>query len=154
MTDPVAQLHQVLATCRITTQADHDRIINVEGFNSIDDLGILHKDRDVDAMAKRMAAHTQADGRVILGTVALMQLKALAFWVRDKQKLNMEINPDNWTAEETVTTQTRMAIAKEFKEMGDPSIKEEIGKFDLDYFETFDDAFVNLLAALFDQCER
>jgi hypothetical protein len=74
-----------------------------------------------------------------------MQLKALAIWVRDKQKLNMEINPDDLMVEEIVMTQTRMAIVEELKEKGDPSVK-EIGKFDLDYFKTFDDAFVNLLA--------
>ncbi len=145
MADPVAQLHQVLTTCGITTQVDHDRIINVEGFNSIDNLGILCKDHDVDEMVKQMAAHTQADGWVIQGTAALMQLKALAIWVRDKQKLNMEINPDDLMVEEIVMTQTRMAIVEELKEKGDPSVK-EIGKFDLDYFKTFDDAFVNLLA--------
>jgi hypothetical protein len=108
MADPVAQLHQVLTTCGITTHADRDTIISVEGFNSIDDWGILRKDRDVDEMAKQMAAHTQADGRVILGLAALMRLKALVFWVRDKQKLNVEINPDDWTAEETVANQTHL----------------------------------------------
>jgi hypothetical protein len=44
-------------------------------------LGTLHKDCDVDEMAKQMAARTQADGWVILGKAALMPLKALAFWV-------------------------------------------------------------------------
>jgi hypothetical protein len=44
------------------TQVDRDTIINVEGFNSIDNLGTLHKDCDVDEMAKQMAARTQADG--------------------------------------------------------------------------------------------
>jgi hypothetical protein len=85
MADPVAQLNQVLMTCGVINQADHDTIINIEGFNLVDDLGVLESDRDVDKMAKCMANHMQADGCIMLRAAVIKHLQALAFWVYDKQ---------------------------------------------------------------------
>jgi 3-methyladenine DNA glycosylase Tag len=57
-----------------------------EGFNQLEDLRVLEIDTDVTEMAKRMAAHMQAEGRVLLGTVIIKHLQMLVWWVRDHQK--------------------------------------------------------------------
>ena len=46
-------------------------IINQEGFTQLEDPGVLETDTDVSEMAKRMATRTQAEGRVLLGTVMI-----------------------------------------------------------------------------------
>ena len=67
--------------CSIMAEADCNNIANIEGFNSIHDLGIMESDRNVDEMAKHMASHTMADGHVILGTAVIKHLQSLLFWV-------------------------------------------------------------------------
>jgi hypothetical protein len=47
-------------------------------------------------MAKRMAAHTQADGRVLIGTVVIKHLQTLIWWVRDHQKQGLALEAANF----------------------------------------------------------
>ena len=64
-------LHAVFEMCGITDAATRTLIMNREGFTQLDDLGVLETDSDVTEMAKRMASRTQAEGRVLLGTVII-----------------------------------------------------------------------------------
>ena len=54
MADPVDALHAVLMICSNMNQADCNMIINMEGFNYIDNLGIMENDKDINEMAGEM----------------------------------------------------------------------------------------------------
>jgi hypothetical protein len=71
MADPIQELHEVFAMCGIQDNATRNIIIQREGFTQLGDLGVLETDTDVSEMAKRMATRTQAEGRVLLGTVVI-----------------------------------------------------------------------------------
>ena len=86
MADPIGDLNAVLQTCSIEDQATCTNIINQEGFMELADLGVLETDTDVTEMAKRMAMHTQAEGRVLLRMVMIKCLQSLVWWVQDHQK--------------------------------------------------------------------
>jgi hypothetical protein len=59
---------------------------------------LLEADTDVMEMAKQMAARTQAEGRVLLGTVVIKHLQTLVWWVRDHQKCGLPLDADNFNA--------------------------------------------------------
>jgi hypothetical protein len=82
----IDDLHAVFTMCGIPDAAMWTLIINCKGFNQLDDLGVLETDTDVTEMAKRMASRTQAEGRVLLGTVIITRLQTLVWWIRDHQK--------------------------------------------------------------------
>jgi hypothetical protein len=79
MVNPIDNLHAVFAMCGITDEALRMNIINQEGFTHLEDLGVLETDIHVSKMAKRMAMHTQVEGRVLLGTVMIKQLQTLVW---------------------------------------------------------------------------
>jgi hypothetical protein len=66
MAYPIDNLHAVFVMCGITNEATCMGIINQEGFTQLEHLGVLETDTDVSKMAKRMATHTQAEGRMLL----------------------------------------------------------------------------------------
>ena len=86
MADPIEELNAVFAMCGITDAGMRTNIIAREGFTQLEDLGVLETDTDITEMAKRMASRTQAEGRVLLGTVIIKRLQTLVWWVRDHQK--------------------------------------------------------------------
>jgi hypothetical protein len=98
MANPIAELNLVLKTCGILDAATRTNIINREGFMSLDDLGVLETDTDVTEMAKRMATRTQAEGRVLLGTVVIKRLQTLVWWIRDQQKRGLALVAANFDA--------------------------------------------------------
>jgi hypothetical protein len=70
-----------------------------KGFTDLEDLGgVLETDNDVTKMAKRMVSRTQAEGRVLLGTVVIKQLKMLIWWIRDRQKRGLVLYTDGFPA--------------------------------------------------------
>jgi hypothetical protein len=130
--------------CGIANEATRNNIINREGFMTLEDLGVLENDADVSDMAKRMASRTAAEGRVLLGTVVVKRLQTLVWWVRDHQKRGLALN----AAEFTVDAMNQASEMKSLKrEMADkePSVS-DLGKFDPEEFDSFEDAFLNLLA--------
>ena len=144
MADPIAELHLVFQMCGIANEATRNNIINREGFTTLEDLGMLENDADVSDMAKRMASRTAAEGRVLLGTVMVKRLQTLVWWVRDHQKRGLALN----AAEFTVDAMNQASEMKSLKrEMADkePSVS-DLGKFDPEEFDSFEDAFLNLLA--------
>ena len=79
---------------RDSTRGD---IIAWEGFETLEDLGILEDDKDVIEMAKRMASRNQNQGHMILSTLTIKRLQALIWWIRDHQKLNLPLNAAEFT---------------------------------------------------------
>ena len=71
MADPIGELHAVLMMCGINDAVTCANIIAQEGFTQLGNLGVLETDTDKTEMAKRMATRTQAEGRVLLGTVMI-----------------------------------------------------------------------------------
>ena len=98
MANPIDNLHTVFAMCSITNKATRMNIINQEGFTQLEDLGVLETDTDVSEMAKRMATRTQAEGRVLLGTVVIKRLQTLVWWVRDQQKRGLTLDAADFDA--------------------------------------------------------
>ena len=96
MADPIDELHSVLLMCGITNAATRTTIIEQEGFTQLDDLGVLETDAVVSDMAKRMATRTQAEGRVLLGTVVIKRLQTLIWWIRDHQKRGLTLSAANF----------------------------------------------------------
>ena len=144
MADPIAQFHMVFEVCGIVDAATRTNIINEEGFASIEDLGILETDTDVSDMAKRMASWMLAEGRVLLGTVIVKRLQMLVWWVRDHQKRGLEVDVVDWTTD-TMQEAAQMKSLKCDLADKEPSVS-DLGKFDPDDFDLFEDAFLNLLA--------
>jgi hypothetical protein len=140
----IDDLHAVFAMCGIPDAAMWTLIMNREGFNQLDDLGVLETNTDVTKMAKRMASRTQAEGWVLLGTVIIKRLQTLVWWICDHQKRGLPLNANEFTI-------ATMASAAEMKtlwgEMTDsePLVK-DLGKFDPDDFDAHEDAFLTLLA--------
>jgi hypothetical protein len=137
------QLDTVFQTIGILDAQTRATIIEREGFLSLEDLATLVNDKDVDEMAKRMAARTLAGGRVDLGTIVIQKLKTLVWWVDDQMKRG--ITP--LAADFTVEVMNQAAIDKRLrKELAErePTTK-DLGKFDPDDFDTYEDAFINLL---------
>ena len=137
-------LHAVFAMCGIPDAATRNLIMNREGFNQLDDLGVLETDMDVTEMAKRMASRTQAEGRVLLGTVIIKRLQTLVWWIRDHQKRGLPLNADEFTAETMASAAEMKTLRREMTD-SEPSVK-DLGKFDPDDFDAHEDAFLNLLA--------
>ena len=77
----------------------HTNIINHEGFMQLADLGVLETDTDVTKMVKRMTSRTQAEGRVLLGTVVIKHLQTLVWWVRDHQKRGLPLEAADFDME-------------------------------------------------------
>jgi hypothetical protein len=86
MADPIEELNAVFMMWGINDAGMHANIIAQEGFTQFEDVGVLETDTNVMEMAKRMASRTQAEGRVLLGTVVIKHLQTLVWWVRDHQK--------------------------------------------------------------------
>ena len=143
MADPIAQLHLVFEVCGIIDGATRNNIINREGFTTIGDLGVLETDSDVSDMAKRMASWMLAEGRVLLGTVVVKRLQTLVWWVRDHQKRGLDVDAVDWTADVMQEAAQMKSLKREMADK-EPSVS-DLGKFDPDDFDSFKDAFLNLL---------
>ena len=144
MADPIGDLNAVFAMCGITDEVTRANIINREGFTQLSDLGVLETDTDVTEMAKRMAARTQAEGRVLLGTVVIKRLQTLVWWIRDHQKRGLALEAANFDAEAMNQASEMKSLCREIADK-EPSIA-DLGKFDPDDFDAHEDAFLNLLA--------
>jgi uncharacterized membrane protein YgcG len=144
MADPIEELHAVLGTCGIVDEATRTNIINQEGFTQLQDLGVLETDSDVTEMAKRMATRTQAEGRVLLGTVVIKRLQTLVWWIRDQQKRGQALIAANFNVE-VMNQAAEMKTLRRERADKEPSIS-DLGKFDPDDFDAHEDAFLNLLA--------
>ena len=144
MADPIEELNAVFAMCGITDAGMRANIIAREGFTQLEDLGVLETDTDVTEMAKRMASRTQAEGRVLLGTVIIKRLQTLVWWVRDHQKRGLPLVAAEFNAEAMNQASEMKALKRELSDK-DPSVA-DLGKFDPDDFDAHEDAFLNLLA--------
>jgi hypothetical protein len=83
-------------------------IITQEGFTQLEDIEVLKMDYNVSKMAKRMAMHTQAAGRVLLGTVMIKWLQMLVWWVRDQQKRGLALSAANFDAATAMDQASKM----------------------------------------------
>jgi hypothetical protein len=137
-------LHAVFEMCGITDAATRTLIMNREGFTQLDDLGVLETDSDVTEMAKRMASRTQAEGRVLLGTVIIKRFQTLVWWICDHQKRGLPLIANDFTIETMADAAEMKTLRREVSD-SEPSVK-DLGKFDPDDFDAHEDAFLNLLA--------
>jgi len=134
----------VLAMCGVEDEDTRGDIIAWEGFETLEDLGILEDDKDVIEMAKRMASRNQNQGRVILSTVTIKRLQALIWWIRDRQKLNLPLNAAEFTPAVLADAVERKIIQR--KQADAEITTRDLAKFEPDDFDTHEDAFLNLLA--------
>jgi hypothetical protein len=137
-------LHAVFAMCGIPDAAKRTLIMNREGFNQLDNLGVLETNMDVTEMAKRMASQTQAKGRVLLGTVVIKRLQTLVWWICDHQKRGLPLNANKFTIA-TMASAAKMKTLRREMMNSEPSVK-DLGKFNPDDFDAHEDAFLNLFA--------
>ncbi len=147
MADPINDLNMVFETCGIADAATRTSIINREGFTSLADLGVLETDTDVSDMAKRLASRPQAQGRVYLGTVIVKRLQTLVWWVRDHQKRGLPVNAADFNVQAMNEAAEMKSLKRDMVEK-EPSVS-DLGKFDPDDFDAYEDAFMNLLAQSF-----
>ena len=99
---------------------------------------------DVSDMAKRMVSRTLAKGRVLLGTVVVKHLQTLVWWVQDHQKRGLDVDVADWTADMMQEAAQMKSLKCELADK-EPSVS-DLGKFNPDDFNLFEDAFLNLLA--------
>jgi hypothetical protein len=144
MADPIGELNAVFEICGVVDAGTRTNIINREGFTSLADLGVLETDTDVLEMAKRLASRTQAEGRVYLGTVMVKRIQTLVWWVRDHQKRGLPVSAADFTVQAMNEAAEMKGLKRDMAEK-EPSVG-DLGKFDPDDYDTFEDAFLNLLA--------
>ena len=138
-------LRDVLDVCGIP-QAERDRLIAIENLTSIQDLTFLDGDRDVSEWAKRMESRRTVADRVVLGMLQVKRLQALVYWAKDRMTHGVALTAaefDNAAMEETMRVKAARREAKETHQ--DPAVK-DLGTFDPNHFELFEDAFLNLLS--------
>lgn len=140
---PFADLHAVLGMCGITAEEMHARLITHEGFNTLEDLGILENDTDVMEMAKQLASCMVAEGCINLEMVQIKCIQALVWWVHDHLKHGQALDAVDWTHAAMGSAMKCKHTKKECSEM-EASVKDLV-KFDPDDFDIHEDAFVNLL---------
>jgi hypothetical protein len=145
--DELAQVHAVFSMCGITNVVTHTSIIKMEGFATLQDIGVMENDKDVNEMAKRLASCTVADNRVNLGTVTIKKLQGLVFWIKDNMIRGQELDLDDFTTAVLRESMTRKSLKQSETPKDEPSVK-ELDKFDPAYFEVHEDAFLNLLAQM------
>jgi hypothetical protein len=117
----------------------------LKDFIQLDDLGVLETDMDITEMAKRMASRTQAEGRVLLGTVVIKRLQTLVWWIRDHQKCGLPLNANEFNIK-TMASAAEMKTLRHKMTDSEPLVK-DLGKFDPDDFDAHEDAFLNNLLA-------
>ena len=142
------EVHAVLERCgMVVAEATRNNIITRKGFTQLADFGVLKNDIDVSKMAKRMASQMVVEGRVLLGTVVVKHLQTLVWWVRDHQKHGLPLVAADFDIE-TMNKVVQMKTLSHKLANKEPSMK-ELGKFDPDNFDAYEDAFLNLLAQLY-----
>ena len=136
MADPIEELNAVFATIGIMSAAMHTTIINQEGFTSLKDLAVLASDhKDVDEMAKRMANRTQAEGRILLGTITIQCLKALVWWVADQKKRCLPLVAANFMVAVMEQAEMERIFCQELA--AKEPVKMDLGKFDPNDFDMY-----------------
>jgi hypothetical protein len=105
---------------------------------------VLETDTDVLEMAKRLASRMQAEGRVYLGTVMVKRIQTLVWWVRDHQKHGLPISAADFTVQ-AMNEVAKMKGLKHDMVEKEPSVS-DLGKFNPDNYDAYEDAFLNLLA--------
>jgi hypothetical protein len=69
-------------------------------------------------MAKRMASRAANAGCAILGSMQIKHIQAaLAVWVKDHERRQMEIEFNNWNEEELYVTLARKAADQNFEKV-------------------------------------
>ena len=90
-----------------------------------------------------MATRTQAKGHhVILGTVTVQCFKALVWWVVDQKKHSLPLEVANFTVEVMDQAGTERMLHEELA-------TKELGKYNPDDFNAYEDAFLNMLQQSF-----
>jgi hypothetical protein len=137
-------LHAVFAICSIPDAVMWTLIMNREGFNQLDDLGVLETNMDIMEMAKRMASRTQAKGWVLLRTVVIKRLQTLVWWIHNHQKCGLPLNANKFTIATMASAAEMKTLRREM--MDSKSLVKDLGKFNPDDFNAYEDASLNLLA--------
>ena len=106
------EIEMVFDLCGIDDD-DAERIAQNEGFESLDNLGVMEGDKDVLEMAKRLSTRAANNGRVLLGTVQIKRLQAVVWWVRDHQRRGLALTAANFTVAVMNTSMTSKNVDKE-----------------------------------------
>jgi hypothetical protein len=153
--DDLQDLHTVLEMCGIVENpAISTLFLNLEGFNTLSDLGdLLEDDNDVTAMAGLTSRRTVAEGRIILGTKVSKRVQTLViWWICDQKKQNLHVVAADFNADMIGETATLKLLRSE------PAHKEPpvtaLAKVHPDDFDTHEDAFLDLLAQSFGVIRR
>jgi hypothetical protein len=113
--DPGEQaLRECLQVCGFGHQ-DQNRIIIMEGIVSLDDLGLL-TETEIDNMAKNPEGRLTAAERLRFGAMRLKKFKALAFWVWDRLRRSMTLDPTVFTDAVLLESIQNMDSEKEIKD--------------------------------------
>jgi hypothetical protein len=81
---------------------------------------------------------------VLLGTIMVKRLQTLVWWVCDHQKRGLALDAGEFTVEAMQQASEMKSLKRKIADK-EPSVS-DLGKFDPDEFDSFEDAFLNLLA--------
>jgi hypothetical protein len=107
--DPLGIVHQALILCGVIEDINRVRIIVFEGINSVVFMGNL-TDEEIEKMAGRLAKHTPANMRVILGMGQIKRLKTFAYWVRKMRREGKPVDLDMMDAAALDTIADKVAL--------------------------------------------
>ena len=98
-------------------------LITLQGLTSIQDFRHLSRE-DVERLVKSFNDSTPASGRI--GFIAMKGLQAFAYWVTDRMRRNLSIEPADWDADALQNAKVQGDIAEERK--SNPSMPKRIPK--------------------------
>ena len=107
-----------LQTCGASA-AQREAIVN-EGFTGMIDLLIM-EEKEVAEMMTNITRLSQARGGVRIGAILTKKVKALVYWCKERQRQGLDLDANEFTAEELLTTLERMAV-----EVGEDESKLEL----------------------------
>jgi hypothetical protein len=140
------QVAYALAICNLDVFAINV-LITIEGFNNMEALRNLETDDDVTQMANRLSRRPAGapGGTIILGVVQIQNVKALAWWVRERTKVNLPLAPNLFNAGALQGAKERKKIEADRPKDAAISIA-DLGEFKADDYDVFEDAFLNFLS--------
>ena len=119
-------------------------LIQNEGFAAMTDFLALESDEDVNQLARRMASRPAAMQQFV-GTVQLKNLQALAWWVRDRTKLNLPVNGNLFNVAALEFAREHKCVEADRPKEAAPSAS-DLPVFKPEEYDVHEDAFLNLLA--------
>ena len=136
------EIHDVLQVCGISKPVACTQLIYIEGFNSLDNFGLMDRETDFLETANCLASRDVATC-MNLGKVQIEGIQALVWVIHDHQTHNQPLIAADFGQVAKMAAMTGKQIEKE--RVDKYATLSGIGKFKAEDFEASEDGFPNIL---------